>query len=140
MTLALDCGRPAIPTNTFAIYENTTVGSTVTYFCNSSSVLCGNNTCLPSGIWAGSVHNCISECNIDILRKILFKFIILGAVVNMAHTMYVVNEGDRFANITVLLDQPSCVTASVIVVPQLQSPRDARSKVVALGCFIKYVL
>lgn len=66
----------------------------------------------------------------------MFKFIILGAMVNMVHTMYVVNEGDRFANVTVSLDQPSCVTATVIAIPQLQSPRDARSKLIAsIGMF-----
>ena len=61
MTLAVDCGRPAIPSNTFAIYENTTVGSTVTYFCNSSLVLCGSEACLPNGTWTGLTHNCISK-------------------------------------------------------------------------------
>ena len=61
MTSAVDCGRPAIPANVFAIYENTTVGSTVTYFCNSSYVLCGSDTCLPNSTWAGLAHNCSSE-------------------------------------------------------------------------------
>lgn len=61
ITLAVDCGRPAIPSNTFAIYENTTVGSTVEYFCNSSLVLCGSEACFINRTWSGSVHNCISE-------------------------------------------------------------------------------
>ena len=60
----------------------------------------------------------------------------LGAVVSMGHTAYMVNEDGGFANITVSLDQPSCVTATVIAVPQVQSPRDARSTVVALRCCI----
>ena len=54
----------------------------------------------------------------------------------MAHTAYTINEGDKFVNITVTLDQPSCITATVIAVPQIQTPRDAGSKVVALRCFI----
>ena len=54
----------------------------------------------------------------------------------MAQTTYMVNESDGFANVTVLLDQPSCITATVTAVPQIQSPRDARSKLIALGCFI----
>ena len=38
MTLAMlvDCGDPRIPANGYASYENTTLGSTVTYSCNSS--------------------------------------------------------------------------------------------------------
>ena len=75
---------------------------------------------------------------VKLLGSILLM--ILGVVVNMVQTTYVVKEGDGLANVTVLLNQPSCITATVIVVPQLQSPRDARSNLVALGCFIKYLL
>lgn len=50
-------------------------------------------------------------------------------VVTVAHTSYKVNEKDHFANITVLLDQPSCEAVTVIAVPQVQSPVDASSKI-----------
>ena len=35
----------------------------------------------------------------------------------MASTSYEVNEDDSFANITVLLDQPSCVNVTITAVP-----------------------
>ena len=63
MTLVIDCGHPAIPVNTDASYINTTLNSIVIYSCNSSYVLCGNDTmiCLPNGMWSGSAPSCTSK-------------------------------------------------------------------------------
>jgi len=51
----------------------------------------------------------------------------------MTRTLYKINEKDRFINITISLDQPSCETVTVIAVPQVQSPVDASGKIKILN-------
>ena len=68
MTLAIECGRPAVPANAFLNNENTTLNATVTYSCISSYTLCGNRmrTCLPDGTWTGVAPRCVSKCSMVI--------------------------------------------------------------------------
>jgi len=40
-----------------------------------------------------------------------------------------VNEGEGLVNITILLDQPSCVPVTVIARPQVTSPLNATGKI-----------
>ena len=64
----VSCGVPDTPSNGDASYTLTTEGSTVVYSCDDGFVLCGNQnrTCLPNGVWSGSVPDCISEYIDDI--------------------------------------------------------------------------
>jgi len=48
--------------------------------------------------------------------------------VTFEHTSYAVKEDDIFAVLTILLDQPSCVNVTVVVVPQEKLPVDASSE------------
>ena len=48
--------------------------------------------------------------------------------VSLGNILYIADEGDGFVNLTVSLDQPSCVDVTVVVVPQEQSPVDASSE------------
>lgn len=50
-----------------------------------------------------------------------------GVVAIMVRSAYRVKESDRFVNITVLLDQPSCMTIVITAVPRLRSPPNAAS-------------
>ena len=61
--LVVDCGEPDTPSNGGVSDAITTEGSTVVYSCDSGFVLCGdeNRTCLSTGMWSGSVPDCISE-------------------------------------------------------------------------------
>ena len=58
----------------------------------------------------------------------------VGPEVTLDNFLYVVKEDDGFVNLTVSLDQPSCVDVTVVVVPQEQSPVDASSKTMLLHC------
>ena len=51
-----------------------------------------------------------------------------GPEVTLDNFLYVVKEDDGFVNLTVSLDQPSCVDVTVVVVSQEQSPVDASSE------------
>ena len=64
--IAIDCGNPEILTNGTAIFTNTTLGSSVVYMCDSLFILCGNDTqtCLPNGMWSGSIPRCNSKCTL----------------------------------------------------------------------------
>ena len=62
----------------------------------------------------------------DISVKIFIN--ILGTAVTFGRTSYIFRENDNFTGIIILLDQPSCVSVTVVVVPQEQSPVDASSK------------
>ena len=59
----VDCGEPDTPSNGGVSYTITTEGSTIVYSCDPGFVLCGdeNRTCLSTGMWSGSVPDCISE-------------------------------------------------------------------------------
>ena len=59
----MDCKEPDTPSNGDVSYTMTTEGSTVVYSCDDGFVLCGdeNRTCLSTGVWSGSVPDCISE-------------------------------------------------------------------------------
>ena len=61
--LVVDCKEPDSPSNGYGDYTATTEGSTVVYSCDPGFVLCGdeNRICLSTGIWSGSVPDCISE-------------------------------------------------------------------------------
>jgi len=48
--------------------------------------------------------------------------------VTFGNILYIVRENDGFVNLTISLDQPSCVSVTVMVVPQEQSPVDASSE------------
>ena len=52
----------------------------------------------------------------------------IGVEVSLGNILYIADEGDGFVNLTVSLDQPSCVDVTVVVVPQEQSPVDASSE------------
>ena len=69
----MDCGEPDTPSNGGVSDAITTEGSTVVYSCDSGFVLCGdeNRTCLSTGMWSGSVPDCISEFSIVILCTFL---------------------------------------------------------------------
>ncbi|XP_065918601.1 sushi, von Willebrand factor type A, EGF and pentraxin domain-containing protein 1-like isoform X2 [Dysidea avara] len=105
----VDCEKPDTPSNGGVSYTITTEGSTIVYSCDPGFVLCGdeNRTCLSTGMWSGSVPDCIR------------------AEVTFGNILYIVKEGDGFVNLTISLDQPSCVSVTVVVVPQEQSPVDA---------------
>jgi len=65
----------------------------------------------------------------------LFVYVyFVGPEVTLDNFLYVVKEDDGFVNLTVSLDQPSCVDVTVVVVPQEQSPVDASSKTMLLHC------
>ena len=59
----VDCEKPDTPSNGGVSYTITTEGSTIVYSCDPGFVLCGdeNRTCLSTGMWSGSVPDCISE-------------------------------------------------------------------------------
>ena len=48
--------------------------------------------------------------------------------VTFGNILYIVREDDGFVNLTISLDQPSCVSVTVVVVPLEQSPVDASSE------------
>ena len=61
---ALSCGTPSSLSNGQRHYSNTTVGSTVTYTCNTGYRMTAGNssrTCLFGGHWSGSHPTCSSE-------------------------------------------------------------------------------
>jgi len=60
----VDCGAPDTPSNGSVSYTLTTEGSAVVYSCDDGFVLCGDESrsCLSTGVWSGSVPDCISEC------------------------------------------------------------------------------
>jgi len=62
-SVVLDCGAPDTPSNGGVSYTLTTEDSTVVYSCDDGFVLCGdeNRSCLSTGVWSGSVPDCISE-------------------------------------------------------------------------------
>ena len=62
------------------------------------------------------------------LNVVIHNFFFIGVKVTFGNFIYIVREDDGFVNLTVLLDQPSCVSVTVVVVPQEQSPVDASSK------------
>ncbi|XP_065918054.1 uncharacterized protein [Dysidea avara] len=107
----VDCQTPGTPSNGDALVITTTFGSTVMYSCDSGYALCGDETrmCLSNAMWSGSVPDCIR------------------AEATVERTSYPVNEDAGFANIAILLDQPSCIDVTVIVIPQEQRPVDASS-------------
>ena len=60
----LSCGTPSSLSNGQRHYSNTTVGSTVTYTCNTGYRMTAGNssrTCLFGGRWSGSHPTCSSE-------------------------------------------------------------------------------
>jgi len=63
INLVVDCRSPGVPSNGVVTIISTTFGSTVMYSCDSGYALCGNDTrmCLSTGMWSGSVPDCISE-------------------------------------------------------------------------------
>ena len=136
----MSCGEPDTPSNGVANYTMTTEGSTVVYSCDPGFVLCGdeNRTCISipisgllsafTGFWSGSVPMCISELYVCIISMLMFRYFFAGVEASFEHTSYTAKEGDGFADITVLLDQPSCANITVLVVPKEQSPVDASSK------------
>ena len=61
---ALPCGTPSSLSNGQRHYNSTTVGSTVTYTCNTGYRMTAGNssrTCLFGGHWSGSHPTCSSE-------------------------------------------------------------------------------
>ena len=61
---ALPCGTPSSLSNGRRHYTRTTVGSTVTYTCNTGYAMTAGNssrTCLFGGRWSGSHPTCSSE-------------------------------------------------------------------------------
>lgn len=63
INLAVDCLQPGVPSNGDAAVITTTLGSIVSYSCDSGYALCGNDSrmCLPTGMWSGAVPECVSE-------------------------------------------------------------------------------
>ena len=63
INLAVDCQQPEVPSNGGVTIITTTFGSTIMYNCDSGYALCGDDTrmCLSTGMWSGSVPDCISE-------------------------------------------------------------------------------
>jgi len=59
----VDCGAPGTLSNGDVSYTLTTESSTVVNSCDDGFILCGdeNRTCLSTGVWSGSVPDCISE-------------------------------------------------------------------------------
>jgi len=55
-------------------------------------------------------------------------FHLSGVSVTFGRISYIFRENDSFAGVIILLDQPSCVSVTVVVVPQELSPVDASSK------------
>ena len=60
---AIDCSDPGTPTNGQRTLSSTTYNSVVTYTCDVGYTLQGSNsrTCQSSGLWNGSVPQCIRE-------------------------------------------------------------------------------
>ena len=48
--------------------------------------------------------------------------------VSFGNILYIAKEEDAVVNLTISLDQPNCVSVTVVVVPQEQSPVDASSE------------
>ena len=75
----MDCGAPDTPSDGDVSYTLTTEGSTVVYSCDDGFVLCGNQnrTCLSTGVWLGSVPDCISEYIVTNGQYFQDKFLIV---------------------------------------------------------------
>ena len=63
MNLAVDCGFPDVPSNGDGAVISTTLQSVTVYTCDDTYARCGDEirTCLPTGMWSGSVPNCTSK-------------------------------------------------------------------------------
>ena len=74
INLAVDCQQPGVPSNGGVTIISTTFGSTVMYSCDSGYALCGDDTrmCLSTGMWSGSVPDCISEYITGIASPVIY--------------------------------------------------------------------
>ena len=76
------------------------------------------------------VRVCVCVC---LVRYWLYLSLIpfnIGVTVTVDDSIrYIVNEDEGLVNITILLDQPSCVPITVIARPQVRSPLSATGKI-----------
>ena len=61
--LVQNCGVPETVTNGVRMMENTTYGSSVSYFCNPGYMLVGSRkrVCQANGQWSGQATSCASK-------------------------------------------------------------------------------
>ena len=63
--IVVDCGPLGTPTNGMSVVNTTTFGSVAEHNCLDGFLLCGSQsrTCQASGLWSGSLPDCISKCS-----------------------------------------------------------------------------
>ena len=127
--LVVDCGHPGTPSKGSSNFTSTILDATVTHSCDSGYMLCNGDdtrTCQPYMLWSGILPECISEFAVHLTYSSDVCILLIGVTVTVSNsTNYVVDETDGAVDITLMFDQPSCQSITVIARPQVRSVPDA---------------